>query len=236
MARFLAAFFGAALVVALAAGCDSEDSSKYSVDVYWQIAGADVCTANSGIGGELTFETVRISVYEAEDDPTTIQAVEVPCADNEYTIEGLSRGEYWVRVDALATVEGDEEELPYFQAEQAIVAPSEATDPRGYKFALEVGKATVEVIWGFDTPGMCPQHDVANVQISIDPLGSMIPCDDGSYIIEDVPWQEQTITVTGLDADDNEVTEGSYNDGDPFEIKPKEYLGDDAIYVEMSDL
>jgi len=229
---------GAALVWAACAGCDSESGKKYEVDIFWQIAGADVCTANPGIGGvdAITFEKVRIEVYDNEEAETSIQSVEADCADNSYTITGLKRGTYWVRVDAMAQLEGDDEPLPYFQAEGEIKAPSKAELPDGYKFALEVGKATVEVVWDFETAGMCPQHSVTDVVISIDPDDAFIPCEDGSYVIEDVSWQMQTITVTGYDDAENPVTEGAYNEGNPFEIKPREYLGNDAIVIVMSDL
>jgi hypothetical protein len=238
----LAVFLGAVLVGAACAGCDSESSKKYNVDIFWQIAGADVCTANPGVGtvGELTFDKVRISIYESQDSTTTVQTADVDCGDFSYTIEGLSRGNYWVRVDAMAQIEGDDEPLPYYQAAQEINAPSDAELPDGYKFALEVGKATVEVVWDFETAGMCPQHGVVDVVISIDPEDAFIPCEDGSYVIEGVSWQMQTITVSGyaegaVDGDDP-VTEGSYNDGNPFEIKPREYVGDEALIVVMSDL
>jgi hypothetical protein len=238
---FISAFIGAALVGAIAVGCDSEDTKTYGVDVYWQIAGADVCSANPGIGGvgELTFDTVRISVLETEDATTTLQTADVSCEDHAYTIEGLARGTYWVRVDALATVEGDTEELPYYQAAQTITVPSGTEDPNGYKFALEVGKATVEVRWDFAAAGMiCQDYDVEEIDISI--ANEIVPCNDPEngtmYVVRDVSWNSYTITIDGLNADGDPVVHGEYNDGDSFEIKPKEYVGGDAIVVILEEI
>jgi hypothetical protein len=229
-----------ALAWATCAGCDSEDNKKYDVDIFWQIAGADVCTANPGVGtvGTLEFAKVRIDVYEDEDSETTIQSIEADCSDFSYTIEGLKRGKYWVRVNAMAQLEEDDEPLPYYQAEAEIKAPSKAELAKGYKFALEVGKATVEVRWGFEEIGYtCTDYDVEDVDISI--ADEVAPCydeDNGQkYIVEDVSWNNYTIAIDGLDADGNVVAHGDYNDGNPIEIKPREYVGGDAIVVVLSD-
>jgi hypothetical protein len=235
-----AILIGAALVGAACAGCDSESSKKYDVDVFWQIAGADVCTANPGVGtvDELTFNTVRISVYEDQGSTTTIQTADVDCSDFSYTIEGLKRGNYWVRVDAMAQIEGDDEPLPYYQSEQEILAPSDADYPEGYKFALEVGRATVEVRWDFDQVGYsCVDYGVEDVDISI--ADEIVPCngDNGQiYVVEDVSWNTYTIAIDGLDADGNPVAHGDYNDGNEFEIKPRDYVDGDAIIVVLSEI
>jgi len=237
----IAAFIGAVFVGAACAGCDSESGKKYEVDIFWQIAGADVCTANPGIGGvdAITFEKVRIEVYDNEEAETSIQSVEADCADNSYTITGLKRGTYWVRVDAMAQLEGDTEPLPYFQAEGEIKAPSKAELPDGYKFALEVGKATVEVRWDFATAGtFCQDFGIEEMDISI--ADEVVPCNDPDngpmYVVEDVSWNNYLIAIDGLDADGNAVVRGEYNDGVQFEIKPREYVGNDAIVIILSEI
>lgn len=229
-----------ALAWATCAGCDSEDNKKYDVDIFWQIAGADVCTANPGVGGvgELEFDKVRIDIYDEEESETTIQSVEASCGDFSYTIAGLKRGTYWVRVNAMAQLEEDDEPLPYYQAEGEIKAPSKAELPDGYKFALEVGKATVEVKWGFaDVGDTCIDYDVEDIDISI--ADEVVPCYDEDigqkHVVEDVSWNNYVIAIDGLDADGNVVAHGEYNDGNQFEIKPREYVGDDAIVVVLSD-
>ena len=236
----LVAFVGA-LAWATCAGCDSEDNKKYDVDIFWQIAGADVCTANPGVGGvgELVFDKVRVDIYDDEESETTTQSVEVSCDDFGYTIEGLKRGTYWVRVNAMAQLDGDAEPLPYYQAEGEIVAPSDAELADGYKFALEVGKATVEVRWDFEEAGtFCQDFGVEDMEISI--ADELAPCNDEENgpktVVEDVSWNNYLIAIDGLDADGNAVVHGEYNDGVQFEIKPKEYVGDDAIIVVLSEI
>ena len=230
-----------ALAWTTCAGCDSEDNKKYDVDIFWQIAGADVCMANPGVGGvgELEFDKVRIDIYDEEESETTIQSVEASCSDFSYTIAGLKRGTYWVRVNAMAQLEEDDEPLPYYQAEGEITAPSKAELPDGYKFALEVGKATVEVRWDFATAGtFCQDFGIEEMDISI--ADEVVPCNDPDngpmYVVEDVSWNNYLIAIDGLDADGNVVAHGEYNDGVQFEIKPREYVGNDAIVIILSEI
>jgi len=97
----------------------------------------------------------------------------------------------------------------------------------------------VEVRWDFEEPGTsCADYDLEDVDISI--ADEVVPCYDEDlgmkYVVEDVSWNNYTIAVDGLDADGEPITTGTYNDGAPVELKPREYVDDDAIVVVMSEI
>lgn len=232
--RFWSIAAAAALVGALCAACDSEDDPKYDVGIFWQIAGADTCQIV--LDGEvMTFDNVRISVYEEEAAETTLQTATVPCTDYSHTIANLERGTYWVRVDALAMRADDTEPLPYYQAESGIRAPSNAEYAEGYKFALEVGTATVEIRWDFADVGYsCSDYGIEDVDISI--ADELVECSTLNYTVENVAWNTYTVAIDGLDAEGVPVAHGDYADGGLIEIKPKEYVGPDSLIVVMSPL
>ena len=131
---------------------------------------------------------------------------------------------YHVELDAYAE-DSDGDYIPYFQAEGEIRAPAQLED--GYDFGLSLGKGEIEVKWGFADYGWCGSNGVENLDISL--VSELVPCESETYLIEDVEWQEWTLTIDGLDVDGDVVMEGAYNDGNPFMVKPGQHV--DAMVV-----
>lgn len=209
----------AALALASAAlvGCDSEDKKNYDVPITWNVAGSQgaacVGTLNGPAGPEqVEFDNVEISVYSEEGEPIQ-QAVEVSCADYAYTIPRLKRGNYIVELGAMADFDGDY--LPYYQAELPIKAPAKVD----YEAVLLQGAGEIAVSWSFDNSMMCGPNEVTEVEISLYDGDETILCEDGLFTIEDLMWDEYSVTVVGLDEAGEETWTGEYDDN-PFEVKP----------------
>lgn len=213
-----------ALCVGVVAGCDTEDTKRYDVNLNWNIAGAETCSM-SVAGEDLVFDEVEITVYKKEGDPEPIQdPVRVPCTDYGYEVNRLKRGTYFVELDAYAT-DSDGDYIPYFQAEGGIRAPAESD--MGYDFGLALGKGEIMIRWGFADYGWCDSNGVSDLDISL--VSELVACADETYLMEDVAWQEWTLTIDGLDEDGDVVKTGAYNDGDPFLVKPGQSI--DALVV-----
>ena len=208
-----------------AAGGDTEDGKTYDVTVSWNIAGAETCVFNLDADTQLEFDVVQIDLYDAQGDEAPIQApIQVDCADFGYTITRLERGKYFAEIGAWAEDE-DGDYLPYFQASGEIRAPAETEE--GYEFGLLLGTGDIDIVWDFDGPGWCDSNGVTDLDISL--VDELVPCDQESYLLEDVSPGNYTLTIDGLDADGNDVVAGEYNDGQPFSIKPGELI--EAIVV-----
>jgi len=220
----------AALLLAVVAGCDTEDKKNYDVTIAWNIAGGQGTTCSQtlngpGVSEQVEFDKVLITVYDAEGDVEPIQdPVEVDCADYEYTIPRLGRGKYWVTVGAMAEFEGDY--LPYYEAEGEIRAPDR---DEIVEFVLLQGKGKIAVSWSFDNNKFCGPNDVSDVEISL--TGDEVECETGEFIIEDLVWAEYSITVEGMD-DDGETTWIGDCAENPFEVKPGQVY---EAHVELSE-
>jgi len=226
MIRRLYAFVAVlALAAAVVAGCDSEDPKRYDVTVRWNVAGAETCSAYLDADTILEFDQVEITVFKAEGDEEPIQdPIMIPCTDFTYTIPRLKRGNYFVELGAYAEDE-DQDYLPYYQASGAIKAPDKGDG--GFDFPLMLGKGDILVRWGFEDYGWCDTNGVTDMDISL--AEELVPCIDESYPKDDVNWASYTLTITGLDADGEDVAYGEYNDGNPFMVKPGQLV--DALVV-----
>jgi hypothetical protein len=219
MKRF-SIFLAAALAALIAAaGCDSEDTKTYDVPISWNIAGGQGATCvgtlnGPGVGEQVTFDKVAVTVYSAADDATPIRdVVEVDCNSYEYTIPSLKRGSYIVELGAIAEFEGVS--LPFYQAELEVTAPAGSDS---YEAVLLQGKGKIAVSWSFANNKMCGPNGVAEVVVSL-AAGEKVPCEDGEVLIENLYWSEYSVNVVGNDADGNAAWTGDCADN-PFEVMP----------------
>jgi hypothetical protein len=223
------------LVVASAAfaGCDSEDKKNYDVTVAWNVAGGQGTTCagmlnGPGVSEQVEFAKVAVTVYSASDDTTPIQqTVEVNCTDYQYTIPRLKRGNYIVELGAMAEFDGDY--LPYYQDEVEIAAPAKDD----YEGVLLQGKGKIAVSWSFDNLQMCGPNGVTEVEVEGTVVtDAPVPCEDGEVLIEDLYWEEHTVTVIGLDESGEETWMGDCEDN-PFEVKPGQVFDAHAVLSEI---
>jgi len=217
MTRFFTAFLGAALVVAIAAGCDSEDTKAYDVEITWTVGGGTECSWSVMGGTQVPLEDVTVTVYTAEGDAEPLNpAVTVACADLGYTIPRLKRGTYFVEVEAWGAYEG--QDLPILLDAKTINAPYAEGDDNDFTLILAPGD--IHVTWSFDNGLMCGPNDVVNIDLSL--ADEDVPCDDGEYTITGKPaFAEYSISAEALDVDDEMIFSGEFEDN-PFVLLPGE--------------
>ena len=229
-------------------GCDTEDSSTYDIEITWSVAGAPSCTQSPTINGEtrtIVFDRMYISVYEEATDPETgilpvftTTPVSAPlCTDLIFTIPNLSRGTYFVKVNAMAQLEDDLEPLPYYQAEMEVRVPQ--VQENRYDFSLLLGNSNIPVAWDFANPGQCTQQNVATVTVTMartDGLQTLteenVPCENGQVYFMALPWSSYQLTVDGYNASSQLTQRGVYNNGLPFELKPNDNYGQHWVVLE----
>jgi len=225
----VAAFVGVGTVFL---SCDSDEAKTYDVPITWNIGGIENCTtaAIPQAGNQsLTFQQVVVAVYDEEGDPQPLeQPFPASCNDFGYTIPRLERGTYFVTLDAMASLDGDY--LGYFHGEGLIEAPAE--DENGYAFPLSLGTGSVNVSWSFENGKMCGANNVEMVRVTIVDESEDIPCNDGEYLVEDLQWNNYSLTVKGYDAEGNETWSGTYEEN-PFLVKPGVLLEPNVVLSEI---
>jgi hypothetical protein len=226
--RFFTAFIGAALVGAMAIGCDSEDTKAYDVDITWNIGGGQTCSWI--VEGEtISLENVTVTVYTAEGDVDPLNdAVTVPCSDLAYTIPRLNRGTYFVEVAAWGEYDG--ENLPIMAAAKTINAPYAEGDDN--EFVLLQAPGDIHVTWIFPNSMGCENNEAETVKIiTNDDVIDDVECGPQEYTVTDqTAFVEQSVTVEAYDTDGEKIFEGVC-DENPFYLLPGE-IYDAIVYLE----
>jgi hypothetical protein len=220
----VAAFAAAALAWAVCAGCDSEDTNTYDVDITWNIGGGPTC-AWIVEGNTITLENVTVTVWGAEGDAEPLNAaVTVPCDDKAYTIPRLKRGTYFIEVQAWG--EYDAQDLPIMAASKTLNAPTaegEDTD-----FVLLQAPGDIHVTWIFANSMGCENNEAVTVKIiTNDDVIDDVECGPQEYTVTDqTAFVDQSVTVEAKDAEGETIFTGEA-DENPFYLLPGEVY--DAI-------
>lgn len=238
-----ALFTAMAGAMLLALGCDSEDRSKHDVEITWKIDDFPICqkdVPDQYGGGNLTFDTVKITVYENEGDEEPYhKTVPVTCDSFSYTIRKLERGSYVVTIEAEAEYDGVT--LPYYKAVGEIEAPAKDQEIPVFNLTLNTGE--VQVTWGFDM-GVCATNSVSEVLIllesskngNVPPYEKWVSCnEENGWLIKDIGWDEYNLSMEAY-TEKGELTHKGDCAQNPFKVRPGQVIEDRDAYVQLVPL
>ena len=265
MKRFTAAILTALFIGQ--SGCDSESNATYEFSGVWLVARqAEVCEMSMPAfrgGGYLEFDDIVVSVYKSDKDETPVATETVSCSAGSFTVDGLARGSYFVKVEAMAQdPSSDDIELDtdmdasvddivtedpvtraYYVGTGTVTVPSGSEEEE--EFELSINTGSIEVGWDFDK-GACASdwNNVSTIQVELTAASSSrndqdsgsIACDINgqTYLFEELDWDVYNVTITGYDPDGVKTHTGALEA--PLEVRPGTNISVKDAYIELIPL
>ncbi|MBN2527794.1 MAG: hypothetical protein JXR76_15500 [Deltaproteobacteria bacterium] len=189
------------------AGCDSEETETFDLEVTWSIGGLNVCQqtlpTDQYAQASIEFERIEIRVYEDESktNPPIQTPTKVLCSAGMAQLNGLPRDTFYISVDAFGNYQG--QVIPFFQGTSKVSIPAEGD---AVDVPLVVGKGKIIVDWTFaKTCGVTMPGEVDNVAISLDGAApTIVSCGDGLLTLDKIATNQlHNISAQALDASGN---------------------------------